>query len=431
VLKSLPPDCSFDQLSGRSLATVPGLKVSADLTAATDRFPISLQENVLAIMTNSAFSSAWKSLLVDHPFHFAGNTYMYGAGQPMGAHSSWPMFTLCHHIVVQYAAKRTLGRWATELDYRLLGDDIVLVGDAFSSEYMTVMGELGVEINLQKTHSSERMFEFAKRLIVNGIEMSAYPLDGLIASSKYYLLAGFLVEQADRAYPIPTLKGPYSISSFLQLTIGSHKSRLVKSLVVKVFDFIHMSRLITEHVDKVEQYACLVKWASIQPLVTIPYRKMLPDIVKPITSWLSARLYQAYGDMIKIEDRRIAVHYALWRKALMLVEGKSGGLSSNDALAYGPLSLSSGTGSFSLFGVVPVLGSVAQRAYESTVIASDLPRLKRTDDVYQHLHKMKMVMLPDLAGVNPLRKTDIVLGTRSVFSKQVAKTMASYQTKYL
>lgn len=153
--------------------------------------------------------------------------------------------------------------------------------------------------------------------------------------------------------------------------------------------------------------------------------------VEPITKWLAARLYQAYGDMIKLEDRRVSEHYALWRKALMEVELKSGGLSSNKALAKGPDSLSSGTGSFSLMGLVPGLGSVAQRAYESTVIGSVLPRLSKTDDVYQHLHKMMMMMLPDLSGVNPMRKKDIVLGTRAVFAKCVAKNMAAYLTKYL
>jgi hypothetical protein len=33
-----------------------------------------------------------------------GDRLFYQAGQPMGAYSSWPVFSLCHHLVVQIAA---------------------------------------------------------------------------------------------------------------------------------------------------------------------------------------------------------------------------------------------------------------------------------------------------------------------------------------
>lgn len=121
------------------------------------------------------------------------------------------------------------------------------------------MEELDVKINLQKTHSSETMFEFAKRLMVNGVEVSPYPVDGLISSTKYYLLGGFLIEQLDRGYSLPPLKGPGSIKTILDLIIGSYQSRLVKSLTRKVYDFIMMSKIILQHNDPVEQYISLVK----------------------------------------------------------------------------------------------------------------------------------------------------------------------------
>lgn len=88
VIKTIPSDCSFDQLSGRSLSQVKGVKVSADLTAATDRFPIQVQKNLLTALTNETFSDAWVHTMVGYPFKLKQHVVTYSSGQPMGAHSS-------------------------------------------------------------------------------------------------------------------------------------------------------------------------------------------------------------------------------------------------------------------------------------------------------------------------------------------------------
>lgn len=41
------------------------------------------------------------------------------------------------------------------------------------------MSELGVEVNLAKSHISEEMFEFAKRVFLNGVEISPFPISAL------------------------------------------------------------------------------------------------------------------------------------------------------------------------------------------------------------------------------------------------------------
>jgi hypothetical protein len=54
-----------------------------------------------------------------------GDSISYNTGQPMGAFSSWPMFALSHHLVVQLAAYRASHKLPFT-NYMLLGDDIVL-----------------------------------------------------------------------------------------------------------------------------------------------------------------------------------------------------------------------------------------------------------------------------------------------------------------
>jgi hypothetical protein len=45
----------------------------------------------------------------------------------------------------------------------ILGDDIVIKNDAVAKTYIDVIGRLGVELSLQKTHVSSDTYEFAKR----------------------------------------------------------------------------------------------------------------------------------------------------------------------------------------------------------------------------------------------------------------------------
>jgi hypothetical protein len=61
---------------------------SVDLTAATDRLPISFQKKVLEAITSSSYATAWEQLLVDTPFTVKDLSLYYKAGQPMGAYSS-------------------------------------------------------------------------------------------------------------------------------------------------------------------------------------------------------------------------------------------------------------------------------------------------------------------------------------------------------
>lgn len=186
LLRSLKPDCTFNQGGFRTKLPRTGPYHSLDLTAATDRLPVSLQEEVLATLTSKEYAAAWRSLLCDHPFPltWAPGTVTYGAGQPMGAYSSWTTFAITHHAIVRLSAKRA-GLPIKWEGYVLLGDDIVLTDDRVAVEYRAIMSDLGVSISETKTHVSQDTYEFAKRWIHKGLEVTGAPLGSLFEAMRF------------------------------------------------------------------------------------------------------------------------------------------------------------------------------------------------------------------------------------------------------
>jgi len=183
VLREIPQDGTFDQHKPvKALLADPrtkGLTVySFDLSAATDRCPVVLQELVLAIMFGSEFAEVWKQLLVLRPYQAPLKGYplmWYEVGQPMGALSSWPMFTLTHHAIVQFAAFLT-GYKGWYPSYALLGDDLVIAGDKVAVMYQRLCKLLGMEIGLAKSMISDKLScEFAKVVYVSGQPCEAFP----------------------------------------------------------------------------------------------------------------------------------------------------------------------------------------------------------------------------------------------------------------
>jgi len=64
--------------------------------------------------------------------------------------------------------------------YMLLGDDIVITDKGVADHYLKIMDDLKVDISSQKTHVSPNMFEFAKRWVRNGIEITGVPINGFL-----------------------------------------------------------------------------------------------------------------------------------------------------------------------------------------------------------------------------------------------------------
>jgi len=173
ILERIPQDRTFSQnpLGLRQS----GSFFSFDLKNATDRFPILYQKLVVERLIGVERAQAWHDLLVKEEFHYKGRTVAYASGQPMGAYSSWAVFTLTHHLLVQFCLLKA-GLPEKDPCYMILGDDIVISDTKVAEYYQAMLKSLGVEISGSKTLISSDTFEFAKRLIHRGIEVSPFPV---------------------------------------------------------------------------------------------------------------------------------------------------------------------------------------------------------------------------------------------------------------
>lgn len=166
--------------------------------------------------------------MTDLPFAIKGREteIKFGAGQPLGARSSWAIFTLCHHLVVHIAAARS----NSPAQYVILGDDIVLKGHALATEYRKIMQDLGVSISETKSHVSRDTFEFAKIWIRRGINVSGFPIVGLIETMDKPVELASLIH-----FEVPT-KGyhldydPRSLSSCMEPLIKLYTSQPRKAM---------------------------------------------------------------------------------------------------------------------------------------------------------------------------------------------------------
>jgi len=225
MLKQIVFDATFDQRGAveRFNDTISYLNIknvySFDLTAATDRLPISIQTLLISYFIGDKEAIAWNSFLTERwftlPIKFGDerltscktlgvstpNPYLrstltkqsyrnvfedpskiqssfecvsavrYAVGQPMGAYSSFALLALIHHLIVYMAWRRS--GYSGKLLYLVLGDDIVIANPSIAEHYLIILDQLGAPVNLTKSIvSTNGSFEFAKRFIVAGSDVS-------------------------------------------------------------------------------------------------------------------------------------------------------------------------------------------------------------------------------------------------------------------
>jgi len=191
ILGALPNDGTLDQDASASRSMEKALRRghawSVDLSSATDRLPIVLQQSVLTTLFSKALSDAWRNLLVERDYvlnsskitdlypELVPGYYKYSVGQPMGALSSWAMLALTHHMILQFAVSRCKGKQELWYDlYEILGDDIVIFDKDVYLEYCKILDLLGVGANPAKSIPAPTIpaFEFAKRTSLSGEDVS-------------------------------------------------------------------------------------------------------------------------------------------------------------------------------------------------------------------------------------------------------------------
>jgi len=269
-LRSLPNDATFDQ-NASVLRCIEKVKVSGrafcyDLSAATDRLPVVLQQCILHPLIGKKASHAWQNLLIDRDYVLndvnaqnSGKHFRYAVGQPMGALSSWGMLALCHHLIVQLSYQYSIGKGEDFLHYsdhwfdgyELLGDDIVIFNEKVAFHYLELMKKFGVGINLKKSIvSNNATFEFAKVTYSLGNIVSAISWKMFISQNSNMGRVSILFHLIGKRvikHPIKYLKnicrrstwdlGDYNFNliAFLSMLVNSGKmtySDLLKTLIV-------------------------------------------------------------------------------------------------------------------------------------------------------------------------------------------------------
>lgn len=221
----MPSDGTFDQVRPVLDYTKWPSAYSLDLSAATDRLPLSIQIRLLTLLYGEEFALNWARLLVDRDYSAYHSKYTngreitvrYAVGQPMGALSSWAMLALTHHYIIHSAAWSTgiIPLGALYQNYAILGDDIVIGDQVVKDRYLLILDALGVEVGLHKSVLSPNGIglEFAKRTFYKGVDVSPVPvrefLDSLLGlpsaiafARKYNLSLAGLVKSLGFGYKV-------------------------------------------------------------------------------------------------------------------------------------------------------------------------------------------------------------------------------------
>lgn len=212
IIAQIAQDGTFDQLKPiRRLQDKYALNprkrtfASIDLSAATDRLPISLQQVILKHLLEGvvpdpvSFANNWRELLVGRPYQVKFNSEIqkqaicpkthptglfYSVGQPMGALSSWAMLALTHHAMMQWSCYKVYGNIGWFRDYGVLGDDGVILNGKVVNEYRRLLSKIGVSAGLAKSILAKGKFviEFAKKFFVDQFQANMLPLKECIAT---------------------------------------------------------------------------------------------------------------------------------------------------------------------------------------------------------------------------------------------------------
>jgi len=198
---------------------------SFDLSAATDRLPVSLQESLLGEVLGKDLAANWRNLLVKRTYTLRREDgkevdLSYAVGQPMGALSSWVLLALTHHFIVQFAyylvCKDKGVVWTWYSDYAILGDDMVVIGKSVAAKYLVIMRWLGVGIGLAKSIKAKKrlVLEFAKRFFVDSQDCSMVSLRDILVTMLSTAVSSEFMRKHD-----------YSLNSYLSLRGLGYKSR--------------------------------------------------------------------------------------------------------------------------------------------------------------------------------------------------------------
>jgi hypothetical protein len=406
MLKVMGTDCTFNQDHGVTLRAAGGQSYhSLDLSSATDRFPVDLQVFVLEQIIGKEKAAAWKDIMVGYAFETPeGNSVTYATGQPMGAHSSWPLFTLTHHLIVQYSNMRA-GLPAPFRDYRILGDDIVIANDAVAAEYKKVIThELGVSISEAKSHVSKDTFEIAKRWVHQDSEITPFPVMAFFeVHSKFHLVADLWKTTLTRGFEYLGEFGTTSLREILYA--AGHRGRLLHRDLRNIRAFLLLLGLPHEEtspdkVDRIQRFLELIGASFPCNWRDATIAKMFDDIASSCYYETQERLADRARDRVR-----------RWQLAIITDIEEHPDLGPDDQSAL--------TDHWK--EALPMLAALSDKSAESlaTVMSSIQSSYGPSYLVWKKLSHTKVMALPSDSGVIPIRSAHLKAGARAIMVKDL------------
>lgn len=264
VLRKCPWDTTFDHSSfkGKLQLEIGNSYHSIDLKDATDRFPLSIQKVVISSLFGEKLANTWERFFRMPVGHWDKKQpdVRYGVGQPMGAYSSWPAFALTHGLVLEFLRKK---HKLPPKSFCILGDDVVVSNNDLASEYISFLKWNDIPFSPEKTMSSPDTFEFAKRLVRRGKEITPFPTTSLLEYyTSYPNLAETLREAVDRGWFV---RKPLSRCAAVSILLNGLK-----------VNHIHMKRITTRLKQYLRYpfgkslYGDLWEWKSFLESASLP-----------------------------------------------------------------------------------------------------------------------------------------------------------------
>jgi hypothetical protein len=157
----LGKSCALDQVRGVYTAinrlTNGSFCMGVDLSSATDRFPLEMQQLMCEYLGIPEFGAALEEL--KGPYKgLDGELWSYGAGQPMGLYGSFPLFHLTHYSLLNGLSYR-LGLTGSD-NFCVLGDDVLIFDEKLLGLYLKTLEMFGVPVSWNKSFKGN-LVEFA------------------------------------------------------------------------------------------------------------------------------------------------------------------------------------------------------------------------------------------------------------------------------
>lgn len=295
ILEKHPMDGTFNQTAPLSRVKPTSGLWSLDLTAATDRVPLSLQKKLLAHIFGWEFATSWANLLTKRAYSLfriinhqkVRVDLYYSVGQPMGALSSWASLAIVHHFLVQASAWRTgFPKWKLYTNYAVLGDDVVIGDKRVALSYLHIMDSLGVGINTSKSLLSHHgtALEFAKRTIFRGIDVSPVAFKEFYAACHHIGAFRELVTKTGTPFPVAlqAMGVGWRVRSWLNKPLGKLSARL--RLLILAINIPH-------NAEEVNSFFEMGK---------PPIRQYSVDTVKVIVAFMQREATRLFGKIHQI-----------------------------------------------------------------------------------------------------------------------------------